>query len=890
VLLRFPALLASLATGALLLALAASSYPLFISATATDALEKQLDYTTRYPAGVGVFSEAALIDIPGEPGVLETFRQRDRLVRETLRGPHLKAPEAMIAGETVSIASAKGSDRTNEVRLFHREGYLDHIEVVSGEEGDGAWIAELVAKRLGVKAGDEIEIRNPENGDRAAIPIDGVYKDLFNQPRTPYWLPVNRHIYPRGDSGPPPTFLFLDSDQALSLSKRFAPEEIQPRGFPTERIEQAWIAPLRTKDPITLEDAREVKAVADRYNEAFRTEERFADVFCFDCFRGIPFVNTNIGQVVLQTERRIAPVEGPVRLVLVAGLLVALAVVAGAGVFAVATRRTETGLLFARGMNPLTVAVKTCLESFVPTLFGAASGFGIAVLLVSVGGPGGEVGAEARRDALVAAGVAVPVSIVLLGAVAAVSFARYSESASERLSTFTRIPWEIALLLAAGYFYNRLQSGGALVEDQSIGVTRPSVSLLVFPILLIGGLGMLGARGFQGGIARVRDRLKRASAAMFLMLHRVAGARRLAMLLFAGASLSLGIFVHAQTIVNSLETTVDAKAFLFVGSDVQATVRPDTQIPDVPFPVTKATRLLDAGDILPGGRTVDLLAVDTETVGAATHWDPQLGAPSVDAVVSAIEDDGGDTLRVAVANAKIEDADSLLYGGDEMIPVEIVRTVDTFPGTSSPAPLLIADAAALERLLPVLGPLENPRASTELWGKGETRTIANTFAALEDEPYSVLTAEEVKDIPSISAVIDTFGVLNVLGLGAGLLVIAVILMYLQARQRARIVSFGLSRRMGLSIGSHRWALVAELAMLLLGSFLLGGVLAICAALIVVGMIDPLAAIPPEPLFIPPLSRFLAAGLALVAIAFLGGALTNRGAARARIAEVMRVAE
>lgn len=890
VLLRFPALLASLATGALLLALAAASYPLFISATASDALTKQLEYTTRFPAGVGVFSEAALIDIPGQPGVVETFRRRDRLVRETLVGPHLAPPEATILGQVVNVRSAEQPRRTNGVRLTHREGYLDHIKVVSGTEGDGAWVAELVAERLRVEPGDEIEIYNIEGEDSVSVTVDGIYKDLFNQPRRPYWLPLYQHIYPRGDAGPPPTFLFLDAEQVLELSRRFAPEEIQPGGFPTERIGQSWIAPLRVGEPITLEDAREVEAFSDRYYEDFRSERRFSEVFCFDCFRGIPFVNTNIGQVVLQTERRIAPVEGPVRLVLVAGLLVALAVIAGAGVFAVATRRTETGLLFARGMNPLTVAIKTALESFAPAVLGAAAGYGVALFLVSVGGPGGAVGEEARRNALLFAGVAVPISVVLLGPVAAMSFARYSESTSERLSTFARIPWEIALLLAAGYFYNRLRSGGALVEDRSIGVTRPSISLLVFPILLIGGLGMLGARGFQGGISRVRDRMKGASAAMFLMLHRVAGARRLAMLLFAGAALSLGIFVHAQTIVNSLQNTVEAKAYLFVGSDVQATVRLDAEVPEVPFPVTKTTRLLDAGEVTPGDRSVDLLAIDPDTIAEATHWDPRFGAASMDDVTQAVADDGSKTLKVVVANGTLEGARSLIYAGDDTIPIEVVDTVDTFPGTSSRAPLVIADSAALARLMPVLGPLESPRASTELWGKGDPRTIANTFAALEDEPYSILTAEEVKDIPSISAVIDTFGVLNVLGLGAGLLVIAVILMYLQARQRARIVSFGLSRRMGLSIASHRWALVAELALLLLGSFVLGGVLAIGAALIVVGMIDPLAAIPPEPLFIPPVGRFLLAVVALIATAIVGGALTNRRAARARIAEVMRVAE
>ena len=889
-LLRFPALLASLATGALLLALAAASFPLFISATASAALDKQIEYTTRFGSGIGVGSQAAVIDLPGQPGVLKTFEQRDELIRETLKAPHLAPVNATILGQVVNIRATENPRRTNGVRLTFREGAIDHVEIVDGADGPGVWVAELVAQRLGVKAGDEIEIYNDDPEEAVTVTVDGRYKDLFNQPQTPFWLPFNQNIYPQGDAGPPPTFLFMDAEQVLTLSKRFAPEEIQPGGFPTERLQETWIAPLRRKEPITLEQARDLEAFATRFDERFRTEQRFSEVFCFPCFRGIPFVSSNISQVVLQTERRLAPVEGPVRLVLVAGLLVALAVIAGAGVFAVATRRTETGLLFARGMNPLTIAIKTCLESFVPALLGAAVGYGLAVLLVAVGGPDGEVGAAATKSALVSAAVAVPISILLLGLVASISFARYSESASERLGAFARIPWEVTLLLAAGYFYNRLQSGGALVEDQSIGVTRPSVSLLVFPILLIGGLGMLGARGFQGGVGWLRARMQRASAAVYLAIRRLAGAQRLAMLLFAGAALSLGIFIHAQTIVNSLENTVDAKATLFVGSDVQATVRPDAEVPEVPFPVTKATRLLDAGEVSPGDRPVDLLGVDPSTLPDATYWDAQFGASSIEGLAESIADDGGPALRVLVANSSVGEIDSFIYQSDETIPLEVVGTVDTFPGTSSRRPLLVADRAGLDRLFPVLGPLESPRASTELWGKGDAQRVAATFRGLEDQPYTVITAEEVKDIPSISAVIDTFGVLNVLGLGAGLLVVVVILMYLQARQRARVVSYALSRRMGLSPASHRRALIGELGALLLASFVLGGILAIVAALVIVGMIDPLAAIPPDPLFIPPFVRFIVAAGALFAIAIVGGSITNRRAGRARIAEVMRVAE
>jgi hypothetical protein len=52
-LLRFPGLFVSIAVGALLLALAASAYPLFISASASELVKARIDDPsyTRWPSG-----------------------------------------------------------------------------------------------------------------------------------------------------------------------------------------------------------------------------------------------------------------------------------------------------------------------------------------------------------------------------------------------------------------------------------------------------------------------------------------------------------------------------------------------------------------------------------------------------------------------------------------------------------------------------------------------------------------------------------------------------------------------------------------------------------------------------------------------------------------------
>ena len=84
--------------------------------------------------------------------------------------------------------------------------------------------------------------------------------------------------------------------------------------------------------------------------------------------------------------------------------------------------------------------------------------------------------------------------------------------------------------------------------------------------------------------------------------------------------------------------------------------------------------------------------------------------------------------------------------------------------------------------------------------------------------------------------------MNGLGLLAAILVFAAMLMYLQARQRSEIVSYGLSLRMGMRSSRHLLAISTEIGALLAISYIAGSVLAVVAARLTV-LLDPLEAIP-----------------------------------------------
>jgi predicted lysophospholipase L1 biosynthesis ABC-type transport system permease subunit len=177
-----------------------------------------------------------------------------------------------------------------------------------------------------------------------------------------------------------------------------------------------------------------------------------------------------------------------------------------------------------------------------------------------------------------------------------------------------------------------------------------------------------------------------------------------------------------------------------------------------------------------------------------------------------------------------------------------------------------------------------------MWIRGPADEVVAAASAAGVESYLTITAHEVSDIPFIKAAIDTFLVLEVLGVVALILVLVVAIVYLQARQRSRVVSMALSERMGLQAGTMRRSLVIELVILLFGGLVVGAATGLIGAATVIPYLDPLPTIPPGPIAVVPwgVVAFAAAGLGLVAL--IGGWLANRGARDVRLGEVLRVAD
>jgi putative ABC transport system permease protein len=889
VLLRYPGLFVALAVGSMLLALAAASYPLFISATASDLLRSEIAQPSVSSYGAGIGFRAGGMPLPdpaNEDPNAPVPRTGTVFAGLVSKSPYLEPVRETTLGLVVNVTRSDEANRTSTARLFAGDDAASNVHVTSGTAEGGALIPDLVASSLNVGPGDTISLPS-ERGTPVTVPVSGVYRSLYKGTSNGYWLPWYDQLVVYCDTCPPPPQpIILERAQFLDVSSQIG----------QRRAAFSWVAPLAPD--LSLDQATKQAAFTDALRHRIDTGDDavakllrhcYTTFFAFCGSGNVPVISSQLPLVVRTVDRRVSTVEGPAKLLRAAGLAVALIVIAAVGAFAMAARRVEAALLFARGAGPITVGVRSTLESVLPAAVGAATGFGLALLLVKWLGPSAPIGSNDMRDAIRATLIAPAVAIMLIGIVSSVSFLRHSEHHRARLGVLAKVPWEIGLAVASLVVFERLRTGGAFVADAALGTKRPSVLLLAFPVLFIAGFATIVARLFTLGCAWLRRRSARMPSAPYLAVHRMAGAANLTMLLVAAAGLSLGLFVQALTVAGSMRTTVDAKAEVFIGSDVQATIDYGYTRPvDFPAPFTRVIREYQAGTI-PSGQTFDLLTIDTRTFTNAAFWNDTFADRPLPELVHALAGgiDGG--VPILIAGGDI--SPTSMHIDQEDVPVRVVGRANAFPGMTTLRPLIVVDERRLlEQLGDAPNPLDEPNTSTELWIKGSLARANEAIATLPYTPGLVLTANEVEDIPYIAAVIDTFLVMNGLGLAAALLVIAAMLMYLQARQRSQVVSYGLSLRMGMSSSGHLRALVAELATMLGLAYVAGASLAVVSAHLLVPLLDPLETIPPAPLLIVPATLVAITAPVLLLVAVGGGWLTDRRARAADLGQVMRLAD
>lgn len=864
--LRAPGVVLAVLTATAVLAMAGASGPLFVSSTGSAALPREVGRecpearlpSVAYPSADELFGRLGVLQDPGG------LRRLDGTVSAATTAAGLPAPGRVLTATTGLTAAGRDATTT----LFARAGAEDHVQVLRRIPGDGLLLSDLGALRLGVRLGDTLRVRDQ------SVRVTGLYEDLngpgFGTGVPRYWCTWSPLLLTSLDYRPPP-FAITDEATLLRLSRAGA----NGPGTPLQDGAAAtWYSPIPAAAS-TLTRARGFLADQGRLPAALA--QRDGPLAASVSYGG------TLEQAVTRSAREQSGVRGAVLPTSVAGMLVSLLLVAGAGAYWAERRRQEAALLTARGVGPWALGAKAVLEMTLPAVVGAVLGWLGAQLLVRAFGPSRlvEPGATVSAARTVAAGLVV--GLALLG-VAAVSRQRGAER-GRRHPLLRLVPWELALFAAALLAYLPIRDGSGV--RNVVGTISVSPLLVTYPMLALAG-GLVVSARLLALIARAaRHRLSGLPVTAFLAARRLAAGGLVTLVLGGLVAIPAGVLIYGGIITRSTEATVVAKADVYTGAE-QAVV---THAPPA--------AAIDTG----GHGTVVSVLAGTITDSAHSEQDAAvLGITPASFATFAYRDPGvlgyrlpDEIARLAGPPAAPGAVRALLIGcpGCDVrtvtlrfttLPVTVVGRGAVFPGMRRlRSPTLVVERDTLARVDHYADRDEEVWTTTP-----QLPALARTLAAAGVTVDRQKTPDKFLDVTDLVPLTWSFSYLQALAALTGLVGVAGLLLHLGTRQRAATVAYPMLRRMGLSRPRHLRSLVDELLVLLATAASVGGALGLAAAVSVHGLLDLDPDFPPPALLRIPPVPVVALAAAVVGLTALAALVTQWTADRIPAADALRV--
>jgi putative ABC transport system permease protein len=870
---RQPMVVLAVVAAAAILGCAASSAALFLSSAGSASVQRGV--AEACPDGSQ--PEVMIVAAGG------SYAQLDQRVTKGVADAGLPAPEHLIIGESPPNfggfpRSSFGSASTG-MRVVYRDGALDQVTPRSPRlAGNGVLITTDAAQTLRAKPGDTIRIGNQP------VRVVGTYENLLSEPIRPFWCSTFRLIRPPATADTAPAPLALATDPATA-------DRLLDIG-PEPLVQYKWFVPLSRPD-ITITQANADLATWQRARERIGAGLPESTVMVFGPFRfytdGIVAERDDNG-----LQNRLGPIthratlirdglRGPVIPIALGGSLLALLLVGAAGSYWADRRMREVRLLSSRGVGPVGLAGKALLELAVPAVIGTLLGRLLASWLVAWLGPGGALDPYAPRQATLAALAGLLGGLALLAAVAGLrARAAVERPVGARRSPLVLVPWEVALLGLAAWSYQSLRHQQGVVQVEHVAQVK--LLLVSFPLLFLVGAALLGVRLIAGVLRPLRRRAARFPAAVYLAVSRITAAPAISMLLLAALSLPAAMVVYATGITSTVEYTVGAKVRLFTGGTVTLLasdpIKPNAKIDEVG---TIVRRYADARF---AGTSTTLLVVDHDTFARWAFWDRRFAGPSLGEDLDRIAvDPGAGPIPVLAIRGRfqvdvIPDSTTIRAGGTDM-EIAVVDRPRNFPGTHDTNAIIVMDSRYFH-------PAKGYTGSTEIWGADE----GALQAAVKDQAVSRAPTPLDSTIAitqaNFAGLSFAFGYLGALAALVGLVAVGGLLLYLETRQRSRVAAYAMSRRMGMSAGTHLRSLVVEMGLLAGAAATLGAGLSTVAVLLVYKRLDVNVDWRPAPLLSVPLLTFVAIAAAAAVVAVLAALYAHRAAARTKAAEILRL--
>ena len=884
VLARHPGALVAVVCASFLVALAASSAPLLKAGAESQALKNKVASLTPLDAGLVIRTNPT--PVPHLPSADAARRRAVERLAASL--PQVGAPivttelaGALVTGGAVETFAPNGL----EVVPMARTGARSHVKLVAGGGTNGVWIAQSVAKTARLAPGDKLTLTTFAFGSQApptpvTFRIAAVYRTLDADLENPYWANFIQDIRPVNPDAPPlPTFVLMSRAQLYRIAQSSG-------GNVVKNIYELPIS----QGEITLTRAKSLHTQFTGLRRQLSTglNPLARGLGCNERFRGHTYRCTStssLSSALTLAEQSVESLTPTLVLLAGFGSLLALAAAISAGVFSVRRRAGEALLLHVRGERATVFAARSGLEALLPALAGGAAGYSAAVLLTRLFTPHGTIDGGVTRQALVVAALATAAAILAVASGAALGFPGSGPPSLPFLRR-VRVPWEAFALAVAAALFVLLDRGGGLVSNGRAG-SHPRLAVFVLPLLVGAGL--------TGLLTRAGRRLLRSSGAPghhapYLALRRLAAARGLLVLLTVTAAVSFGAFAYAESLASSLDVNSGLKAYVANGSDISSIVDPQQPLPrDFPYPLALVSQDFNTARLdFAGGRPAELLAGEPASIAAVIHWQGDWGRDPRPALRKLAAAPDSPLPLLATPDARSPDA---IWLAGQRVPVRVVATVDVFPGMTVGQPLLIVSQRQLQLAEQAHGiPTEQSLPYSLLWVKGPPHAVtAALVRSGEIDPYYVTSVAHTLDSPDVTNVTRTYGFMRAIAIAAGLLALVALLLYLQARQRAQLVSNAFLRRMGLGERVQALSLAIESAGLVLFSTVTGGAGALVAAWPLVPHVDPLPTLPPSAVLHVPWLLLGIAALTAVAVAALAGVAATLVAARGKVGEALRVA-
>jgi putative ABC transport system permease protein len=878
VLVRFPGLLLAIVGAGVILGAAAGASPVFVSSAGNATLHKGLDGLCPWGVGLSADTYFAPYDAHGRPTKVlpsESFARADQEIHTRAEGLSLGPDVVTLFLTNRSEAYASGRSRHRApVQIIARDGATSHIQrLASADVRGGVWIPDTTARSLGLKPGDRVAFAL-QFGPQAkpSVRVAGIYRDLSTAPIPEWWCSMIGAIIPQNafslNVPPPPPIILADRELILRIAD----------GLGQLGSGVMWEFPLDDRS-LSLERARPLSRTLAAIAHALTAKPNpFGTCGRLGCMSG----HTDLPAITERADRTVDSLRSPVTAVSWSGRIVALFLLVGSAAYWVTRRRSEVFLLSARGAGPVRTAAIVAVESLIPLLVAGAVGWVAAVWVVRAAGPSPLIDTGASRGGLEAALWMSAIGLALLAlAVALVARRAVDADSNPHRLRLRRFPWDFAVAALAGAsLYELLARGTGAVKTTS-GKLQLDVLVLLFPLLFVAAGTGLAARALAVVVPHMARAVRRGPPAVYLTVRRLSMSGPLAVGLITTAALGVGVFTYSGVLGSSLTATEQAKAKVFTGSDLNVHVSEISSIPPALAGRATHVKAIPFSTLLGKGR-LNTLAIDPTTFDRAAFWDDSFADRPLRALLDAMrtpQPDGRIPVLVSGISTPATGEVLIGYGLGGIQQVRVVGSARHFPGSEANRPLLIVPIDAPQ--------VDEAPGIDEFWIKGDPDRAEQILRAANVTIFITVRAADVVQIADLSALAWSFGFLLSLGIATSLVAVVGAVLYLQARQRGRVVANDLAHRMGLSMRALRLPLILELGALLAIGVVLGLTFGWAAARLIVGRLDPVPYLSPGMLLRTPLGEWAVVAAFTALLAWLGGWAIQLLSGRTNVATALR---